>query len=267
MRDFKDLIDIIAKLRSPEGCPWDRKQTHESLLPFLLEESNEVFDAVLNGDKAHLREELGDLLLQIVLHSQIAKENGDFDINQVVDSIAEKLVRRHPHVFSDAEVESADEVTALWEDIKRKEKAASESKEVEESLLDSIPKNFEPLLKSHKMQKAAAKVGFDWDNHGDIIDKIYEELDEVKEAIEEGETEKIEAEIGDLFFSVVNLGRFLEVQSNVALSKANKKFYDRFGVVEELVRRSGRAFNDFTLEELDRFWEEAKKREANEKND
>lgn len=261
MRDFNDLIEIIAKLRSPEGCPWDRKQTHESLLPFLLEESNEVFDAVLNGDSGHLREELGDLLLQIVLHSQIAKEGGEFDINEVVHGIAEKLVRRHPHVFSDAKVESADEVTALWEDIKRQEKGEAAERAAGDSLLDKVPKNFEPLLKSHKMQKEAAKVGFDWDKHEDIIDKIYEELDEVKEAIKEGETEKIESEIGDLFFSVVNLGRFLKVQSNVALGRANKKFYDRFKVVEELVRASGKGFNDFSLEELDRFWEEAKKRE------
>ena len=256
MKTFDDLKAIISKLRSPEGCPWDRKQTHESLLPFLMEESGEVFDAVMKNDQLHLKEELGDLLLQIMLHAEIANEQKAFSINDVINDICEKLIRRHPHVFGEETVENSDEVLVLWEKVKKEEKANPDKKEF---ILDKVPKNFSPLLRSDKLQKEAAKTGFDWPESKMIIDKIHEELEEVKEAVNSGSKKDIEHEIGDLIFSVVNLGRFLKIKSDAALAKTNHRFYERFTYIEKKVRESGKRFEDFTLEQLDAFWDEAKK--------
>lgn len=254
MKTFDDLKNIVKKLRSPEGCPWDRKQTHDSLLPFLFEESNEVADTIINKDYNHLKEELGDILLHIVLHSTIAEENSNFTIDNVINDISEKLIRRHPHVFGDKKAETADEVNEIWENVKKEER----EKLKHQSVLDKIPNNFHPLLKSYKLQKEASKVGFDWDNYLPVIGKIEEELGEIKEAIDSKNFENIEHELGDLLFAVVNLGRFFDVNADVALTKCNKRFYQRFRIVEEMVNKSGRDFTSHTLHDLDEYWEKAK---------
>ncbi|MCG8569946.1 MAG: nucleoside triphosphate pyrophosphohydrolase [Spirochaetes bacterium] len=255
MKSFSDLKEIITKLRSPAGCPWDRKQTHESLIPYLFEETNEVFDALMNQNEHHLKEELGDLLLQVLLHAQIAEENQQFNIDEVVHMIAEKLVRRHPHVFGNDSAENADQVVHLWEQIKQKEK-----KQNYPYLLDKVPLHFTPLLRSDKLQKEAAKVGFDWSNYKQIISKIEEEVGELKQAIGHMDIPEIEHELGDLFFSIVNLGRFLKIKSDVALAKANKRFYDRFCYIEKKLKGAGKKIEECTLEELDKIWDEAKEK-------
>lgn len=257
MTNFEELRKIVEKLRSPEGCPWDRKQTHDSLLPFLFEETNEVADTIISKDSDHLKEELGDVLLHILLHAKIAEENNQFSIDDVIKGISEKLIRRHPHVFGDfeGEVKSTDEVDAIWEAVKKEERKAVKH----DSLLDKVPNNFHPLLRSYKLQKEAAKVGFDWDDYHGVLAKIREEYDEIIEAIDEGEPEHIEHEIGDLLFAAVNLGRFFEVNADVALTKCNKRFYERFRLVEEQVALSGKPFDEYSLEELDLFWDNAKK--------
>ncbi|OHD38178.1 MAG: nucleoside triphosphate pyrophosphohydrolase [Spirochaetes bacterium GWF1_31_7] len=254
MKTFEDLKNIVIKLRSPEGCPWDRKQTHDSLLPFLFEESNEVADTIISKDYNHLKEELGDILLHILLHSKIAEENKNFTIDDVINDISEKLIRRHPHVFGEIKAETADEVNIIWENVKNEER----KKTVALSILDKIPNTFHPLLRSYKLQKEASKVGFDWKDYLPVLDKVHEELEEIKEAIQSDNIENIEHELGDLLFSTVNLGRFFDVNSDVALTKCNKRFYERFRLVEKQVLQSGKSFNDFSLEELDLFWDKAK---------
>jgi tetrapyrrole methylase family protein/MazG family protein len=254
MKEFDELVKIIEKLRSPQGCPWDRKQTSDSLLSYLIEESNEVVDAIINKNSDHLKEELGDLLLQILLHSQIAHENNEFSIQDVVKTLSAKLINRHPHVFSDKEVQNADEVLVLWEEIKKKEK----ENEKHESILDKVPNNFPSILKSYKLQKAASKVGFDWSNYNDVLAKINEEIDELKDAIIKNNPEDIEHEFGDVMFGLINLSRFINVNPDVALSRANNRFIKRFKYVEKKVNESGRNFNDFSIEELENFWQEAK---------
>jgi tetrapyrrole methylase family protein/MazG family protein len=253
MKEFDKLKEIIDKLRSKDGCPWDRKQTNESLLPFLYEEANEVVDTILNNDYSHLKEELGDLLLQIMLHSKITEEKNQFSIKDVLNELCDKLQRRHPHVFDNVKAENSDEVKILWEEIKKHEK---KNKKID-SILDTVPGNFMPLLKSYKLQKEAAKVGFDWDNYKDIFKKIAEEIDELEEAI--NINHGIEHEIGDLFFTIINLSRKLKIDPQVAISKANKRFIDRFKIVEDKVKKSNKSFKEFNIEELEEFWQEAKK--------
>lgn len=254
MKSFEDLIKIVEKLRSPEGCPWDRKQTHDSLLPFLFEETNEVADTIISKDMVHLKEELGDILLHILLHSKIAEENNEFNLNEVINDISEKLVRRHPHVFGEIKAETADDVDRIWESVKVEERKGLKHS----SRLDKIPNNFHPLLRSYKLQKEASKVGFDWDDYKPVLDKIDEEVQEIRDAIDSGVVEDIEHEIGDLIFAAVNLGRFFDVNADVSLTKCNKRFYERFRLVEEQVAFSGKDFKDFTLDELDIFWDKAK---------
>lgn len=254
MYTFKDLNDIISKLRSPGGCPWDIEQTHESLISCLHEESYEVTDAILKNDKPHLKEELGDLLLQVIFHSQIAKEDNEFTIDDVINDICEKMIRRHPHVFADVNVKDSNEVIQNWENIKKNEK-----KETDEFTLDKIPKHFPPLLKAYKLQKKASSLGFDWSQIEGPLSKLDEEILEFKEAIKSNDKEAIEDELGDILFSIVNVGRFYKVLSDQALDRTNRKFHNRFNYIEKKLKENNKDIKNMTLEELDKLWEEAKK--------
>ena len=252
----KDLIKIMEKLRSPEGCPWDRKQTHESLLPYLLEETYEVVDAVKKGNDEELKEELGDLLLQVVFHSQIAKERGAFDVEDVIDSIARKLIHRHPHVFGDREdIKTAEDVNREWERLKEKEGKKKES------LLDGIPESMPALERAYKLQKRAAKVGFDWEGFEGIKEKLIEELSEIEEELKRGNRKKIEEEVGDLLFMAVNLARFLGVHPEIALRRANEKFERRFRYMERKAKERGKELKEMSLDEMEALWQEAKGKE------
>ncbi len=246
----------MEKLRSPEGCPWDRKQTHESLLPYLLEETYEVVDAVKKGDDEELKEELGDLLLQVVFHSQIAKERGAFDIKDVVDAIAKKLIHRHPHVFGGREdIKTAEDVSREWERLKEKEGKRKES------ILDGIPESMPALERAYKLQKRAAKVGFDWENFDGIKKKLIEELSEIEAELKRGDREKLEEEVGDLLFMAVNLARFLGIHPEIALRMANEKFERRFHHIEERAKEMGKNLEEMPLDEMEALWQEAKGKE------
>ena len=260
MEKFDKLVEIIATLRGPNGCPWDKKQTHQSLLPFLFEESNEVADTIISNDYNHLREELGDLLLQVVLHSQIAKENGHFSISDVIDSISEKMIRRHPHIFSDVKVESEEEVNRLWDEIKKQER--KDIKTQNNSILDNVPEKLSALPKSKKIQNEVIKNGFDWpkEDYLSVLGKVKEEIEEIEDAINGGEFEHIEAEIGDLLFATIHLAKHLDVDAETALFKCNKRFSERFRLVEILAKISDdrKKLKDFTHEQLLEFWRNAK---------
>ncbi len=260
MEKFEKLVDIIATLRSENGCPWDKKQTHDSLLPFLFEESNEVADTIVSQDYKHLQEELGDLLLQIVLHSQIAKENNHFSILDVIDSISEKMIRRHPHIFSDAKVESEEDVNRLWDEIKKQERKNVKSQN--DSILNNVPENLSALPKAKKIQNEVIKNGFDWpkDDYLSVLGKVKEELGEIEDAIQNGKIEHIESEIGDLLFATVHLAKHLDVDAETALFKCNRRFSERFMLVEKLAKISDeeKKLKDFTHEQLLGFWREAK---------
>jgi len=254
MKEFKKLKKIIDKLRSPKGCPWDKKQTHKSLLPYLFEESNEVYDAVIKNDQNHLKEELGDLLLQILLHAKISEEKKEFDIKDVINNISDKLIRRHPHVFGEKSVNNADEVVILWDEIKKHEKKNKKK----ESVLDDVPSNFTPLLRSFELQKKAAKVGFDWENYNPVLDKINEELNELIDEIESNNKNNIEHEIGDLLFAVINLSRKLDINPITALMRVNLRFIERFKFVEKKVKESGKDIKKCNIDELEKYWQESK---------
>ncbi|WP_124726318.1 nucleoside triphosphate pyrophosphohydrolase [Staphylospora marina] len=251
---FEFLEGIIRTLRGPDGCPWDRKQTHESLRPYLLEEAHEFLEAVAEDDPEAMADELGDILLQVMLHAQIASESGDFDIHEVIGRLSDKMIRRHPHVFGEGKAETAEEVKANWERIKRQERGG----EAEPGILSGIPKGLPALSLAHALQKKAAKVGFDWDRVEEVFGKIYEELDELQRA-ENGKA--IEDEFGDLLFAVVNLSRFLKVDPELALLGACRKFRRRFGHIEQRARESGRRLQEMSLEEMDQWWNEAKQSE------
>jgi MazG family protein len=248
------LRDIIAKLRSPGGCPWDREQTHATLRAGLVEEAYEVVAAINSGDDANLREELGDLLLQPIFHAQIAAEEGRFDFDDVARSIVEKLIRRHPHVFGDDRCADSAEVLRKWDDIKRAEKG-----NVATSALDGISDGLPALMRAEKVQKKAARVGFDWSEVAPVAAKIREELAEVEAEIAAGASAKIEEEIGDLLFSVVNLARKLKVDGETALQRATDKFATRFRAVEALAGERGIVLEKLTLTELDVLWDEVKR--------
>jgi tetrapyrrole methylase family protein / MazG family protein len=249
-REFARLVEIIAALRGPEGCPWDSKQTHSSLREYLLEETYEVLDALEDQDGAKLSGELGDLLLQIVLHAQIAAEAGEFDMETVIKSINDKLVRRHPHVFGDTQVSSAEEVTYNWEQIKKTERHP------EASMLDSVPRQMPALAYSQEIQRRAAQIGFDWENIDGVIDKLVEEVKEYKETENQAERED---EFGDLFFTLVNVARRVGVEPEVALRQANRKFFRRFSSMEKLCRQRGLALGKLSFDQQNQLWEEAKK--------
>lgn len=255
---FKSLVEVIATLRGENGCPWDREQTHTSLKSTLIEETYETVEAIDSAQPDKLKEELGDLLLNIMLQAQIAAENRDFDIYDVIDTLTEKLIRRHPHVFGDVNVENSDDVVKNWEAIK-KEEAGYEDRE---SVLDGIPIALPALLRGQKIQKRAARVGFDWDDIQDVISKVEEELAEVKESLKKNKQAEIEMEIGDLLFAIVNLCRFVELQAEETLRKSNRKFIQRFKRMEKILEEQGKNISEQSLATLDTIWEEIKKDES-----
>lgn len=262
-KTFDELVSVMARLRAPGGCPWDREQTYASLAQYLLEESYETFDAIQEadetGDTTNLREELGDILLQVVFHAAIGAEKGDFTIDEVVRGVTEKLVLRHPHVFGDAELKTAGDVLDNWDELKKAQRLASGKEEkTKDSILDDVPVHFPALLEALKLTKKAAKVGFDWENAGQIFDKIHEEIEELKTAVEAKNADEIGEEIGDLLFSVVNLARRFEIEPETALKKTNRKFRRRFAFIEKNLAGRGQTLEEATLSEMDELWNKAK---------
>jgi MazG family protein len=250
---FKKLCDVVAKLRAPGGCPWDREQTHESLLPALIEEAYEVAEAARAKGDAHFREELGDLLLLIVMHAEIASETGRFDIDEIVRDISEKLVRRHPHVFGTSDARDAGAVLKQWEAIKREEKKA------DSHYLASLPKALPALVRAQKAQSKAARVNFDWTEVREVVEKVEEELREMKDAIESQDRRTIEEEVGDVLFAVVNLARKCKIDAESALQGATDKFVARFNRLEDELKASGKKLGDVDLAEMDAIWDRIKK--------
>lgn len=259
MDPFRELVDIMARLRGPDGCPWDAEQDHGTLTRYLVEECHEVLDAVDEGDDAKLAEELGDVLLQVVFHARVAEERGAFDVDQVCRTIADKLIRRHPHVFSDVSVTGSAEVLRNWEAIKRDERQAVGEAS---SVLSGVPRSLPSLPRAQAVQKKAASVGFDWDDVSGPLDKLAEETDELKEAIGTADRDRIAEELGDLLFAVVNVARLLDVDADSALRAALGKFESRFQYIEESAARSGRDVGVMTIHEMDSLWEEAKTSEG-----
>lgn len=262
-KTFDELVAVMARLRAPGGCPWDREQTYASLAQYLIEETYETFDAIQEadetGDTVNLREELGDILLQVVFHSTIAAEKGDFAIDEVVAGVTEKLILRHPHVFGEAELETAQDVLSNWDELKKAQRLASGKVEKPKiSILDDVPVHFPALLEALKLTKKAAKVGFDWENAEQIFDKLNEETGELKTAIGENDNDKISEEIGDLLFVVVNLARKFEVEPETALKKTNRKFRRRFGFIEKKLKADGKTLEESNLAEMDALWNESK---------
>ncbi len=255
MYDINDLLDIMRILREPGGCPWDAEQNHTSIRKDLLEEAYEVADAIDTSDDVALCEELGDLLLQVAFHSQIAVEDKSFTFDDVTDGICKKLILRHPHVFGTVEVSGSDEVLDNWDAIKKQEKHQSSYTDT----LLSVPKAFPALMRAAKVQKRAGKAGFDWDNVNDAFCKISEETDELSTAIRNGDKHNIDEEFGDLLFACVNVSRFLDVDAEFSLNKATEKFINRFKAVEDEVNARGFDMKDLTLEDLDKIWENIKK--------
>lgn len=251
---WSTLVQIVSKLRSPEGCPWDRQQTHESLKRFLLEETYELFEAIDQKRAESIKDELGDVLLQVLLHAEIAREQGAFSIEDVISNLADKLMRRHPHVFGEAEDKTAEQVTKTWEAIKKDEQGMVERV----SALDGVPAVFPALMRAEKIQKKAAKVGFDWDETLDVVEKVHEEFGELKDAAKGGVPEEIEDELGDLLFAIVNLARFIKVDPEFALQKATDKFADRFHLVEAYAKAENLNLIDLSLAELNLLWDRAK---------
>jgi ATP diphosphatase len=269
--DISRLLEIMAALRNPDtGCPWDQEQDFASIAPYTLEEAYEVVDAIERGDPADLKEELGDLLLQVVFHAQMAAEKGMFAFPDVVEAINRKLIRRHPHVFGDSRDLSPAQVKMLWEDIKREEKAERRlsreklglvAQDPEGGFLGGIPTALPALTRAHKLTAKAAKVGFDWPEPAQVIDKIHEELEEVKEASSSGDRDRVEDEIGDLLFAVSNLARHYGVDPEAALRRTNAKFERRFGAIERALERKDRRLEEASLDEMEELWIEAKRTE------
>ena len=247
---FDSLAAVIARLRSPDGCPWDKEQTHASLRIHLLSECYEVLEALDGNDPAKLCEELGDLLLQIVLHAQIAADNGEFEIGDVIKSINSKIIHRHPHIFGDGQAATADEVMHNWEALKREER------EDDASVLEGVPKHMPALAYAYEISRRAVRVGFEWENLEGVIDKLLEEVREIKDA---GSREEKAREFGDLLFTLVNFARWQGIDSEAALREANDKFYMRFTRMEALCRERGLVLNELSFEEMDALWEEVKR--------
>ncbi len=254
-KEFDKLREVIAELRGPNGCPWDKKQTHSSLKKYLIEEAYELIEAIGQDDIDHMIEELGDVLLQVMLHAQIGEDDGYFSINDVIESITAKMIRRHPHVFGTVEVNGVEDVLSNWNEIKTQEKSGEDDK----SLLDSIGLSQPSMLRAYELQKAAAKVGFDWQEVEPVWDKVKEELQEFEaELIGKEVNENAVKEFGDLMFAMINLARFYKIHPEEALLSTNLKFTDRFKFVEKRVKESGKDFAQHSLEELDQYWDEAK---------
>ncbi|MBI5353778.1 MAG: nucleoside triphosphate pyrophosphohydrolase [Chloroflexi bacterium] len=260
---FESFAEIVAHLRAPEdGCPWDKEQTHQTLRPHLLGEAYETLEAMDENSPAGMSEEFGDLLLQIVLNSQIAKETDSFSMNQVIKGIYDKIVRRHPHVFGDVEVDSVDNVLQNWEKLKEKERSKLalsnvEGKKEDKGLLDGVPSSLPALSQALEYQDRAARVGFDWPEIEGVLDKVREEIEEIKQA---QNLDEVTAELGDLFFVLVNLARWRKVDAESALRGTNIKFKKRFAYVEQGAKKQGRNLSDMTLEEMDALWNEAKQK-------
>ena len=262
-KSFDELVAVMHRLRAPGGCPWDHEQTYQSLSQYLLEEAYETFDAIqeadATGDTTNLREELGDLLLQVVFHATIGKERGDFNIDDVAAGVTQKLILRHPHVFGDTKLERAEDVLDNWDQLKADERAASgKAEKVRDSILDEVPIHFPALLEGLKLTKKAAKTGFDWENADQIFEKLDEETAELRAAIKSGDTANAAEEIGDLLFVVMNLARHLDVEPETALKKTNRKFRERFKFIEDELKRKGTTLEDASLIEMDALWNEAK---------
>jgi MazG family protein len=267
---FDDLVALMARLRSPEGCPWDREQTYDTLAPMLLEEAYEAFEAVeeaREGRPAELRDELGDLLFQIVFYAQVASERKEFTIADVTDAIHSKMVRRHPHVFGDAQADDAAEVLRNWEAIKAEEKRAAgrDDKDKVSSLLDGISSKAPALMEAQQLATKAARVGFDWQRVEDIFDKLHEEIEELRAAIKEqdavgeGDATRVREEIGDVLFAVANIARHLQIEPEAALKVTNRKFRKRFNYIERKLKERGQTPDVATLDEMEALWQEAKK--------
>lgn len=252
--EFAALVETVARLRGPGGCPWDREQTHASLKRYVIEETYEVIDAIDSGEPAKLEDELGDLLLQVLLHAQISSETNGFDIADVCARIREKLQRRHPHVFADAQVSGVEDVLHNWEQIKR----AEPGNEDRESVLDGVPKSLPALMRAAKISKKAARTGFDWPEIGAIVEKLREETAELEEAVAKGDKNEVRAEIGDLLFTIVNLARFQGIDPEEALTEMLGRFVMRFNRIEAVAAQNGRNIADMTIDEMDAIWNVAK---------
>jgi MazG family protein len=252
-KEIDAFIETVARLRAPDGCPWDREQTHTSILSCLLDEAYEFFEAVENNDIAGMREELGDLLLQVVLHAQMAKEAGTFTLDDVAREINEKLVRRHPHVFGDIQVSSTNEVLKNWENIKKGEKKHRKY------LTDDIPDALPALFRAEKMQRRVARVGFDWKDMNPVLDKVEEEFAEFRQAVHDNNQQDAEEELGDILFALVNVARHKNICAEDALRLTTKKFARRFRYIEDKYAELGKDIHAATLEEMDAYWEESKK--------
>ncbi len=261
--DIQKLVDLVARLRGENGCPWDREQTRETLKPMLIEEAYEVLDALDSPDPGELREELGDLLFQVVFHAQIGSERGEFDMADIVDRLHEKMVRRHPHVFGDSNFPTAEDVLKNWEDIKANEKGVQSPSQPDndKSLLDGIPSKLPALHEAHQMTAKAARVGFDWPTLEEILRKLQEEAAELNTAYLAHDNNVLAQEVGDLLFVAVNVARFLGIDPETALRRCNKKFNRRFRYIESRIKEQGRGLRDATLAEMDALWDEAKSKE------
>ena len=249
LKAFERLLDIMDELR--EKCPWDRKQTFETLRHLTIEETYELGDAILDNDLEEIKKELGDLLLHIVFYSKIGSEKKAFDMADVANQISDKLIHRHPHIYGETDVEDADQVVKNWEDIKLKEG--------KKSVLEGVPKSLPALVKAYRIQDKVSGVGFDWDQKEAVLEKVKEELDELRTEIDAGDSKKIEAELGDVMFSLVNYARFLKVNPENALERTNKKFIKRFNYIEEKAKKSQRKVSELSIEEMEILWQEAKK--------
>ena len=248
LKSFNRLLDIMDEIR--EKCPWDKKQTIQSLRHLTIEETYELGDAILDNDLPEIKKELGDLLLHIIFYAKIASESNDFDIADVTNSISEKLIHRHPHVFGDISVESVEEVEKNWENLKLKEG--------KKSVLEGVPKSLPAMIKASRIQDKASFSGFDWEEPNQVFDKVKEELIELSLEVDKGATENIESEFGDVLFSLINYARFINVDPESALEKTNKKFIKRFQFIEEAAKKEGKQLTDMTLSEMDVHWEKSK---------
>lgn len=254
--DLEKLVSLMERLRAPNGCPWDKEQTLESLVPFIIEEAYEVISAIDSGESQNLKEELGDLLFQVVFATQITKEADKFDLADVVDNTHVKMVRRHPHVFGDKKAETSEEVLKHWAEIKKEEK----KHEKKEGYLGGVPEVLPALLRAHKITQKAAKVGFDWKSVDEVINKLDEELGEFKEAVKKKDAANMEEELGDILFTIVNVSRFLEVNPEDALRKTIGKFINRFHFIEKSLEEDGKDLSSTSVDEMERLWEESKRK-------
>jgi len=260
---FEKLVRVMARLRAPGGCPWDREQTHATLRTYLIEQAYEVLEALDGADDVKFAEELGDLLLQVVFHAQMADEEGRFTIVDVIREIYEKMIRRHPHVFGEKQAKDAAEVLRNWEIIKKEERQAKVAVEEDtaESVLDGVPRSLPALLEGYQLTQKAARIGFDWENVGGIFEKLQEETEELRQVLEKRGGKEIEGEVGDILFAAVNLARFLKMDPEIAMKKASGKFNRRFREMERMAREQGRTLAEVPRWKMEELWEEAKGRE------